>query len=63
MLGVVKAPRHLSHQGFDGHPLLKSFPLLAREVKPWPGEVDVEGLPGDDDGNEDDDTEDTGSLL
>jgi NADH-quinone oxidoreductase subunit C len=34
--------------GFEGHPLQKSFGLLAREVKPWPGDVDVEGLPGDD---------------
>lgn len=31
--------------GFVGHPLLKSFPLLSREVKPWPGEVDVEDMP------------------
>jgi len=31
---------------FVGHPLLKSFPLLTREVKPWPGAVDVEGMPG-----------------
>jgi NADH-quinone oxidoreductase subunit C len=30
---------------FEGHPLRKSFPLLAREVKPWPGTVDVEGMP------------------
>lgn len=30
---------------FEGHPLLKSFPLLAREVKPWPGTVDVEDMP------------------
>jgi len=28
--------------------------LLAREVKPWPGLVDVEPMPGeDDDGSED----------
>lgn len=32
--------------GFEGHPLRKSFPLLTREVKPWPGKVDVEGMPG-----------------
>jgi NADH-quinone oxidoreductase subunit C len=32
---------------FDGHPLRKDFPLLAREVKPWPGLVDVEGMPGE----------------
>lgn len=30
---------------FEGNPLQKSFPLLAREVKPWPGKVDVEGMP------------------
>jgi NADH-quinone oxidoreductase subunit C len=33
--------------GFEGNPLRKSFALLAREVKPWPGTVDVEGMPGD----------------
>ena len=32
---------------FVGHPLRKSFPLLTREVKPWPGDVDVEGMPGE----------------
>ena len=32
---------------FEGHPLRKDFPLLARMVKPWPGIVDVEPLPGD----------------
>jgi NADH-quinone oxidoreductase subunit C len=32
--------------GFEGFPLRKSFPLLTREVKPWPGTVDVEGMPG-----------------
>ena len=32
-------------EGFIGHPLLKSYPLLAREVKPWPGDVDVEAMP------------------
>jgi NADH-quinone oxidoreductase subunit C len=30
---------------FVGHPLLKSYPLISREVKPWPGEVDVEPMP------------------
>ncbi len=34
---------------FVGHPLLKSFRLLTREVKPWPGAVDVEGMPEDGD--------------
>ncbi len=32
--------------GFEGYPLQKSYPLLTREVKPWPGTVDVEGMPG-----------------
>ncbi len=35
--------------GFEGHPLRKDFPLLARHVKPWPGIVDVEPMPADDD--------------
>jgi NADH-quinone oxidoreductase subunit C len=30
---------------FEGHPLRKDFPLLARIVKPWPGIVDVEPMP------------------
>ena len=33
--------------GFEGFPLRKDFPLLAREVKPWPGRVDVEPIPGE----------------
>jgi hypothetical protein len=33
--------------GFEGHPLRKDFPLLARVVKPWPGIVDVEPMPGE----------------
>ena len=39
----------LSHiylpDSFIGNPLRKSYPLLSREVKPWPGTVDVEGMP------------------
>jgi NADH-quinone oxidoreductase subunit C len=38
--------------GFEGHPLRKEFPLLARVVKPWPGIVDVEPMPGGDDEEE-----------
>ena len=30
---------------FSGHPLKKSYPLISREVKPWPGSVDVEDMP------------------
>lgn len=41
--------RHMYLPGdFEGHPLRKDFPLIARMVKPWPGIVDVEPLPGDD---------------
>ena len=31
---------------FEGFPLRKDFPLLSRLVKPWPGIVDVEPMPG-----------------
>jgi NADH-quinone oxidoreductase subunit C len=44
-------------EGFLGHPLRKSFPLLSREVKPWPGKVDVEGMPGQGDEEEEPSTE------
>ena len=33
-------------ESFVGNPLRKSYPLLSREVKPWPGKVDVESMPG-----------------
>jgi NADH-quinone oxidoreductase subunit C len=33
---------------FVGHPLRKSYPLLSREIKPWPGNVNVEPLPATD---------------
>jgi NADH-quinone oxidoreductase subunit C len=35
---------------FEGFPLRKDFPLLAREVKPWPGLVDLEPMPGEAEG-------------
>jgi NADH-quinone oxidoreductase subunit C len=42
---------HLRHiylpTEFEGNPLRKDFPLLARIVKPWPGIVDVEPMPTD----------------
>jgi NADH-quinone oxidoreductase subunit C len=41
---------------FEGHPLRKDFPLLPRVVKPWPGIVDVEPMPGEEPG-EGDETE------
>ena len=45
--------RHLYLPGeFEGFPLRKDFPLLARAVKPWPGLVDKEPIPGEDDEEE-----------
>lgn len=32
---------------FEGHPLRRSFKLGAREIKPWPGDVNVEDMPED----------------
>ena len=47
---------HLVHMylpgDFEGHPMRKDFPLLARRVKPWPGIVDVEPMPGSADEDE-----------
>ena len=39
---------------FEGNPMRKDFPLVSRLVKPWPGIVDVEGMPGvaDDEGGD-----------
>ena len=38
--------RHLYLPGeFEGNPLRKDYPLLARRMKPWPGIVDVELMP------------------
>ncbi len=37
---------------FEGYPLRKDFPLVARMVKPWPGIVDVEAMPGEASGDE-----------
>jgi NADH-quinone oxidoreductase subunit C len=37
---------------FEGHPLRKDFPLLARMVKPWPGIVDVEPMPAEESSDE-----------
>ena len=45
--------RHLYLPGaFEGHPLRKDYPLLARRVKPWPGIVDVELMPGEEDSDD-----------
>jgi len=35
--------------GFEGNPMRKDYPLVSRRVKPWPGIVDVEAMPGSDD--------------
>ena len=32
---------------FEGNPMRKDYPLVARLVKPWPGIVDVEPMPSD----------------
>ncbi len=47
-------PRKLYLPGdFQGHPMRKDYALLARRIKPWPGIVDVEPMPGDEeDGSE-----------
>ena len=37
---------------FEGNPGRKDYPLLARFVKPWPGIVDVEPMPGSDEPDE-----------
>ena len=42
---------------FEGFPLRKDFPLLPRVVKPWPGIVDVEPMPGEEPGEGDEATE------
>ncbi len=44
---------------FEGHPLRKDFPLLSRRVKPWPGIVDVEPMPGEDEAADDEAAEAT----
>jgi NADH-quinone oxidoreductase subunit C len=51
MFGITFAGHpHLVHMylpgDFEGNPMRKDFPLLARRVKPWPGIVDVEPMPG-----------------
>jgi NADH-quinone oxidoreductase subunit C len=46
---------------FVGHPLRKTYPLLSREVKPWPGKVDVEPMPSGADDEEDAGADDSGA--
>ncbi|MGH9118576.1 MAG: NADH-quinone oxidoreductase subunit C [Acidimicrobiales bacterium] len=57
MFGIVfRGHPNLTHiylpSEFEGYPLRKDFPLLARVVKPWPGIVDVEPMPASDDDEE-----------
>ncbi|QYG94803.1 NADH-quinone oxidoreductase subunit C [Iamia sp. SCSIO 61187] len=48
--------RHIYLPGdFEGNPLRKDFPLIARIVKPWPGIIDVEPMPAEDEGAADGD--------
>jgi NADH-quinone oxidoreductase subunit C len=52
--------RHLYLPGeFEGHPLRKDFPLLSRVVKPWPGLVDKEPIPGEADEAQDSEAQDS----
>jgi NADH-quinone oxidoreductase subunit C len=40
--GHPKPVKLLLSEPFEGHPLRKDFPLMSREVKPWPGAVEGE---------------------
>ena len=40
--GHPKPVKLLLPELFEGHPLRKDFPLMSREVKPWPGAVEGE---------------------
>lgn len=44
-------------ESFVGNPLRKSYPLLSREVKPWPGKVDVEAMPEEEEEKEEESDE------
>ena len=43
--GLANTAKLYLPDAFEGFPLRKSFQLLSREVKPWPGLVDVEDMP------------------
>ena len=45
MLQRPAAVKLLLPEPFEGNPLRKDFPLMSREAKPWPG--DVEGEEGE----------------
>jgi NADH-quinone oxidoreductase subunit C len=40
--GHPRPVKLLLSEPFEGHPLRKDFPLMSREVKPWPGAVEGE---------------------
>ena len=40
--GHPRPVKLLLAEPFDGHPLRKDFPLMSREVKPWPGAAEGE---------------------
>lgn len=67
MFGIVFVGHpDLSHlylpESFLGNPLRKTFPLLSREVKPWPGKVDVEAMPEDEEEEEEGDVGEEGEA-
>ncbi len=48
---------------FEGFPLRKDFPLLSRIVKPWPGIVDVEPMPAEEEAAEGADGSGSGEVT
>lgn len=55
--------RHMYLPGeFEGHPLRKDFPLLSRVVKPWPGLVDKEPIPGEGEESEQSESSEEGAT-
>ena len=40
--GHPRPVKLLLPEPFEGHPLRKDFPLMSREVKPWPGAIEGE---------------------
>ncbi|MGZ8578344.1 MAG: NADH-quinone oxidoreductase subunit C [Actinomycetota bacterium] len=42
VIGHPRPVKLLLSELFEGHPLRKDFPLMSREVKPWPGAVEGE---------------------
>ena len=45
--GHPKPVKLLLSEPFEGQPLRKDFPLMTREVKPWPGLVEGEDVEED----------------